>query len=121
MVVMKGLDNMNVRVNDISGSVTMSLADFCELEDLAKSAEGLEYNKKRFNDFVVSFARSIDATVNNARVTSFIEPNENIPESQRERLNDYIRREVIERLENLLIGLQPLVDAETKKHDYKDN
>ena len=39
MVVMKGVV-MNKYVKDISGSVTLSLADFRELEDLAKRAEG---------------------------------------------------------------------------------
>jgi hypothetical protein len=118
---MKGLDNMNVHVNDISGSVTLSLADFRYLEDLAKSAEGLEYNKKRFNDLVVSFAHDIDVTVNNARVTSFIDMDENISEPLRAYLNDCIRKGVIDRLESLLIGLRPLMIGEVKKHDGKDN
>jgi hypothetical protein len=120
MVVMKGVV-MNKCVNDIGGSVTLSLADFRDLEDLAKCAEGLEYNKKRFNDLVVSFAHSIDATINNARVTSFIEPNENITEPLRAYLNDYIRKGFIDRLENLLVGLRPLMIDEVKKHDGKDN
>jgi hypothetical protein len=120
MVVMKGVV-MNKYVNDIGGSVTLSLADFRDLEDLAKSAEGLGYNKKRFNDLVVSFAHGIDATVNNARVTSFIEPSENISEPVRAYLNDYIRKGVIDRLESLLIGLRPLMIDEVKKHDGRDN
>jgi hypothetical protein len=121
MVVMKGVDDMSMRVNDISGSVTLSLADFRDLEDLAKSAEGLEYNKKRFNDLVVLFAHSIDATVNNARATTFIDPSENISEPLRAYLNDYIRKCFIERLDNLLVGLKPLMDDEVKKRDCKDN
>lgn len=120
MIVMKGVV-MNKYVKDIDGAVTVSLADFRELEDLAKSAEGLEYNKKRFNDLVVAFARGIDATLNNARITSFIDASASIPESQRACLNDYIRKGVIERLENLLVGLKPLMDDEIKKHDYRDN
>lgn len=117
---MKGVV-MNKYVKDLAGSVTLSLADFRDLEDLAKSAEGLEYNKKRFNDLVVSFAHSIDATINNARVTSFVEPSESISEPLRDYLNDYIRKGFTDRLENLLVGLMPLMDDEVKKHDYKDN
>ena len=59
--------------------------------------------------------------MNNARVTSFIEPSENISEPLRAYLNDYIRKVFVDRLENLLAGLKPLIDDEMKKHDYKDN
>ena len=111
---------MDKYVKDIAGSVTLSLADFRDLEALAKSAEGLEYNEKRFNDLVVSFARSIDDIVNNARVTSFIKPSENISEPLRDYLNDYIRKGFIERLDNLLVSLRPLMNDEMKKHDSRE-